>query len=381
MRNVLTVEKIRVTVLSAEVDEAIAMSFSSLTDRRACIVEVYADGMVGIGESWVNYPGWAHEERAATLRRGVLPLVMGRDASEPRDVHEHLERNLNGIGRQWGAPGPIAQAISAIDIALWDLKGQALGVPVSHLLAGDTAPVATIPAYGSGVGPERVAELCDIAISQGMQAVKVKLGFGVEKDRATLREARDAIGGRVLLSDANRAWTLDEARYMLELLRDYDVAWLEEPLVDDGNQDLLALARETDMPLAIGENVYGLRAFEDHLASGAVGVIQPDITKCGGFTTAHQVALAAADRGVQFAPHCYGSAIGIAASLHLAAVCPTTRCMEMDVRSNPLRTALLTEPLRVVNGEVVVPTMPGLGVELDRDVVDRHCIDSWEVVA
>src|SRR5690625_4719444 len=175
-----------VTILSAPVVDAVPMSFGQLDARQACILEIDADGVTGLGESWINYPAWAPRERMATLLEGVAPLLLGSRFSSPHDVQQVLLEKLLPVGRQWGATGPIWQAISAVDLALWDLLGKATGVSTAQLLSDETAPHSpNLPrAYASGVGPTDVELLCERALKLGIDAVKVKLGFGQKKDRA-----------------------------------------------------------------------------------------------------------------------------------------------------------------------------------------------------
>lgn len=374
----LHADRIKVSVLAAPIDEAVAMSFSSLRNRRTCLVEIEADGLIGVGESWINYPPWSHTERLATLAEGVLPHVLGKDISDPEAVYSHLVRALWPVGRQWGAVGPVMQAISAVDLALWDLKGQRLGKSVGALLA-EQSPRSKIPAYGSGIGPDDVGNWCESALEQGLSAVKVKLGFGAERDAQGLAEARNAVGESArVFSDANQAWTLEEAQSMLDVLEQNYVGWIEEPLAGDSLAELGALAAAGSVPIATGENIYGTSTFERYVGSGAVAFIQPDLTKSGGITAAMRVAKAAQKHQVEIAPHCYGGAVGIAASLHLASAFPKATWIEWDVRPNPLRSDLLTTELSLNDGALAVPTGPGLGIQLDREVVREHLTHEME---
>ncbi len=368
----LTAERLRVTVLSAPLDEDVPMSFGSLADRRMCLVEVHAGGLVGLGESWINYPAWAARERLATLCDGIAPLLLGRDVSDPALVQEALACRLLPVGRQWGAPGPIWQAISAVDLALWDLRGKVASQSVAQLLDGG-ATNHSVAAYASGVGPTDVERLCESALAQGMKAVKAKIGFGAEKDETTLRDARSVLGDAYdLFADANQAWDLREASAMCQVMAPYAVAWLEEPLAGDDLDELEKLSAETSIPLATGENVYGRPAFDRYVGSQAIQTIQPDLAKCGGLTMGAHVTERAARSNTSVAPHCYGGAVGIAASLQLAAASPSVQWVELDVRHNPLRSELLTSPLRLDDGALVVPSGVGLGIELDDDVVGRY---------
>ncbi|MGH3749690.1 MAG: mandelate racemase/muconate lactonizing enzyme family protein, partial [Micromonosporaceae bacterium] len=310
-------------------------------------------------------------ERMATLCDGVAPLVLGQDVSDPERVCQELRRRLLPIGRQWGAPGPIWQAISAVDQALWDLKGKRAGQSVAQLLGGGP-PRRSVPAYASGVGPTDVITLCESALDAGLTAVKTKVGFGVDTDHTTLGDARSALGAEVaLFADANQAWSLDEAQAMSELLERHQVGWIEEPLAGDDLGELERLSATIPIPIATGENVYGESEFERYLNSKAVHTIQPDVAKSGGLTLAAAVARSADRAGASVAPHCYSGAVSLAASLQFAAAFPVVTWVELDVRRNPLRSDLLTVPLRLEAGALVLPEGPGLGVEIDQAVADR----------
>jgi len=347
------------------------MSFSALTQRRACLVEVHAGGLVGVGESWVNYPSWGWVERLATLTEGIAPLLVGTDVSDVVGVHARLRDTLTPLGRQWGAPGPIWQAISGVDCAIWDLLGKATGRSVAQLLS--SSPRSSAPAYASGVGPDHVEQLVERASEDGFTALKVKVGFGLECDTSTLRRVRAVAGqGMRVFADANQAWTLDEATRMCHVLGDYGVEWCEEPL--DGNDlgELEVLFGRTRMPLATGENVYGMPAFRRYLASPAISVIQPDVAKTGGITTAAEVVRRAAAAGTSGSPHCYSGALALAATLQLAGADGAVEWVELDIRDNPLRTDVTSVPFTLDGGRLRVPDGTGLGIELDEERLDHY---------
>lgn len=339
------------------------------------MVEIEAHGLVGVGETWINYPSWAEKERFATMIDGVGPLLLGMDVSSPEVVQAQLTEALLPVGRQWGAPGPMWQAISGVDIALWDLVGKAASTSSGHLLRGSEPERRVVPAYASGVGPDNITTLCDAAIAAGYRAIKVKIGFGQERDVAIIQEARSAIGYDIqLFADANQAYGLDDATSLCSALEKFDIGWLEEPIAGDRVHDLQTLHERTGMSIATGENVYGAEAFDSYLHSGGIQTIQPDLTKSGGLTLAHQVALNAASTRCGVAPHCYGSAVGIAASLQIAAANANVTWMEMDIRENPLREDLLEQSFELTEGALTIPTGPGLGVKLRTDTLDQLTI-------
>lgn len=374
-----TIERLRVSILKTPLARPVEMSFGRLVDRRICVVEVAADGIWGIGESWINYPPWADSERLATYRHGVAPLLLGRDATDPGAVQSALAAALLPLGRQGGAEGAMWQALSGIDLALWDLAGKLAAQPV-HRLLGSNLVAPQVAAYGSGIGPTDVEELCEAALAAGLRAVKTKVGFGRVTDERTVATTRARVGEEVeIFADANQAWSLAEAVQSASWLRDYAVAWLEEPLAGDRISDLGELAAQSDLGLATGENVYGIADYTSYARSGAIQVLQPDLAKAGGFTTGRVVARTAADAGVRLAPHCYSSAIGLAASAHFTAAYPHADWVEVDVRPNPLRTDLLREPWEWADGALCVPDRPGLGVELAAATVARCCVHSEEL--
>lgn len=365
----LHVEKVVVRLLRADLDSPVPMSFSALTTRRTCLVELHAGGLVGVGESWVNYPGWAWAERVATLTEGVTPLLVGTDVSDVAAVHARLMTKLYLLGRQWGAPGPMWQAISGVDCAIWDLLGKAAGKSVAELLCA--SPRTRAPVYASGVGPDSVETFSERAAEGGFTALKVKVGFGAERDTSTLQRVRDVVGwGMRVFADANQAWTLDEARRMCDVLGDFGVEWCEEPLDGDDVSELEALHAQTQMPLATGENVYGLTAYQRCLSSPAISLIQPDVAKTGGITTAVNVIRMAKEVGTAVSPHCYSGALTLAGSIQVAAADEAVEWVELDIRENPLRTGVTSTPFSVENGCIRVPDGPGLGVELDETRLD-----------
>ena len=368
----LVAELLRVRILEAPLTSVVPMSFSSLRARRVCLVEVHADGAVGVGESWINYPDWVVSERIATLSEGVAGVLLGSDVRDPSASLRRLSAALLPLGRQWGAPGPIWQAISGVELALWDLAGKVTSRAVAELLANGT-PRSTVPAYASGVGPTDVEVLCERALSLGLGAIKVKLGFGYETDAETLRTARDVCGDDIrLLADANQAWDLATAIDMSTVLKAHRVEWIEEPLAGNAVADLEEFAERTGLPVATGENVYGLDAFAEYVQSPAVRQVQPDVSKTGGLAVAAAVADFAAEAGVGVSPHCYGGALCLAASVHLGGAFDQVDWVELDVRDNPLRSDLLSSPLVVRDGVVQVPTHAGLAGELDPDVVRQY---------
>jgi len=360
-----TVADVRCRVFRARSSDAVAMSFGPMSHRAMFVVEVELDdGTIGRGESWVNYPSWAWRERLATVQHGLRPLLVGAEASDPSRVHGEMLARLLPLGRQWGAPGPLWQALSGADVALWDALARRQGLPLVDVLGGRRH--AVLLAYGSSLGPTDVVRTAERCGALGLRAVKIKVGFGRERDLQAVRDARSVLGPDVrLFADANQAWSVEEAVTMAKALRDAGVVWLEEPVAGDRLADLQVVAERSGLPLATGENVYGTQAFTDLAASGAVQIVQPDLTKCGGVTSYLAAAAAVEPFGLATNPHLYNGAVAVGSTIHVAMAVASTQLLEWDVRSNPLRTDV--DHLLQDDGTVALPAGPGTGIELDLD--------------
>ena len=365
----LRIARVGFHALQAPVDDELAMSFAPLRRRATALVIVETDdGLTGVGESWVNHPSWALAERRETIRQGVAPLLIGQDARDPRGIHSLLIQKLLPLGRQWGAPGPIWQAISGADIALWDLLGQVTGQPSSALL-GDIRLREKVAVYASSLGPKAVAEQAAACAKAGFTTVKLRVGFGRATDLANLQAIRETVGDTLtVFVDANQAWDLEEAIAIAPALRRHGVSLVEEPLAGDSLEQLEEFHRRTGLLVATGENVYSARALIPYLRSAAVAVVQPDVSKTGGLTEAFAACKLAAETGTAVWPHMYGGAIGFGATLQLAACGPNVEQVEYDVRANPLRDPLLKNPPIPRNGVIDLPARPGLGIELTEAV-------------
>ncbi len=365
----------RVRVLRAPVSDGIAMSFAPLLRRTMVLSELEADdGNVGVGESWANFPEWAAVERVATLKQGVFPLLVDADARQITSLHRSMTAALAPISRQWGAPGPIMQAISAVDVALWDLRGKARNTAISWLAGGRVRN--TVPVYASSLGPDNVEEQGLECAAKAYNAVKVKLGFGRDRDEGILAAARATCGDDIALyADANQAWDLPQALAMATTLRDYRVEWVEEPIRGNRLADLEIFHERSGLGVATGENLYGRGEFWPYIASPGIQVLQPDVAKTGGLTETFAICELAEMHGKQVIPHLYGGAVAFAATLQLAASAPCVTAIEYDVRDNPLRDGLLLNPPYPVNGSIEIPEGPGLGLELDPVALDKYSED------
>jgi len=329
-----------------------------------------SDGVVGWGEAWCNFPTVGAEHRARLVASVLAPLVEGRRFDDPPQAFARLTDVRAVLAIQSGEPGPLAQSIAAVDIALWDLAAQKSGVPLwKHL--GGSSPVVNV--YASGLNPDSPEKLARARREEGHGAFKLKVGFGADRDIANLHALRSALGKDAkIMIDANQAWHRDEAAAMLPRLEPFGLAWLEEPMRADSPWDEWAsLANATRIPLAAGENIASDEAFDAAIASRALGVIQPDMAKWGGFTRCLPVARRIRAAGLRYCPHFLGGGVGQLASAHLLAAVGGDGLLEIDANPNPLRERTCGTLQRISNGTARLGDEPGLGANVDLDALQE----------
>lgn len=383
----MKIADIRVWALASDLAEPFAFSQGWVRRRGATIVEVVTDaGLSGWGEALCQ--GLQPPEiTAATVRSALRPLLIGADASRP----EVLWHRMYNQSRDYGLKGAVIGAISAVDIALWDLLGKSLNRPVHALLGG--AFRERVQAYATGFyrrqGRGEARRLADEAqrhYASGFRAMKIKLGFGVDDDLAVMREVRAALAGApvTLMIDTNHAYGVADAIRLGRALEDCALRWYEEPVAQEDLAGYREVRQAVGCPVAGGENEFTLFGFRDLIGARAVDVVQPDIAAAGGFTACRHIAALAHAHGVAVNPHVWGSAIGQAASLHLIAALPVAHpslfasepILEYDQSSHPFRRELVACPLEHADGWVAVPDGPGLGVEVNREVLAKYAVQS-----
>jgi D-galactarolactone cycloisomerase len=343
------------------IETPVQTSFGIMHDRPALFVRATdEDGSTGWGEVWCNFPSVGAEHRARLIESALAPRLLGKKFASPAVAFEDLTRATAVLAIQSGEPGPIAQAIAGVDIALWDLAARKLRTPLWKLFGG-TSPV--IGFYASGLNPDAPEKLAARRRAEGYRAFKLKVGFGAERDLRNLRALRDTLGEDAgLMVDANQAWTLDGALEMLPRLEPFGLYWLEEPIrADRPWEEWQALAARAKMPLAAGENLLGDAQFDQAIASGALGVMQPDIAKWGGFTACLGVARRIRAAGIRYCPHWLGGGIGLLASAHLLVAAGGDGWLEVDANANPLRDELSGPIRHPANGTCTLTEAPGLG--------------------
>jgi len=363
----MTIAKVECWVFRAPIERPVAAAVGSMTNRPAVFVRVSAaDGAWGWGEVFCNFPTVGAEHRARIVREIVAPLVEGTPSDRPADTWRQLTQRLRRMALQAGEPGPLAQAIAAIDQALWDMQARRAGLPLWRLLADTPQAENRVRLYASGLGPERVAETALAKQAEGYTAFKFKVGFQPDKDIADFEAMRAALGPRAqIMIDANQAWEPEAAARRIAALERYEPFWIEEPLAADEPLDAWRrLADGTPVALAAGENIRGHTDFEAAILNGHLRFMQPDVAKWGGISGCLAVARRAEQAGLVFCPHWLGGGIGLAASMHLRAALGPAGLVEVDANPNPLRE--LVCPLEgLEDGWLRLPDTPGLGVEPD----------------
>ncbi len=336
------------------------------------LIAVHTDeDLVGIGSVYTD------RDLVRAAITVLEPYWREENALEPERVSERLHQASFWLGRG----GSLTHAISGIDIALWDILGQATGQPVGRLLGGRyrerVRPYASLLMDEPPVLADHIAKLRD----QGFRAFKVGWGpFGRHSagvDEAIVRAAREAAGDAALMVDAGGSdafWAGDYkwALRTAHMLAAYDVAWFEEPLRPDALADYAELRRQAPVPISGGEVLTRRQSFQPWLAGRALDIVQPDTTKVGGLSEARRIGWAADDHGIRLIPHGWNTAVGLAADLHLASALPGTDHVEYMTGSAYIDDITTRGWHLDADGMLAIPTAPGLGLELDPDVVARY---------
>jgi D-galactarolactone cycloisomerase len=378
----MKITDVRTYVLSTPLDEPFAFSMGWVQRRSTMIVEVLTDeGVTGWGESLCH--GLQPPEIAQTIVQVALkPILVGQD---PFDVDVLWERMYN-LTRPYGQKGAVPNAISGVDIAIWDCLGRALGKPVHKLLGGayrtEIQPYATgfYRVEGKSYPADAVAE-ARRHLQNGFTAMKLKIGFGVEEDIDYVLAVRKAVGpGPRLMVDANHAYSVGAARRLLKAIEPAGIHWFEEPISPediDGYRELKSL---TSIYLAAGENEFTKIGFREWISRRAVDILQPDLCSAGGFSECRKISALAQAWHLPLIPHVWASGIGLAASLQFLATLPPAPLalhpiepmLEYDQSSHPFRQDLIFGAITMQDGKVQIPDRPGIGVEINREIIERY---------
>ena len=347
--------------------------------KGALVVEIRTDtGLIGWGDCY----------GPAAVNRSIIDnvfkaVLIGRD---PFDVEVLWEELYNKI-KDYGLSGFSISSISGIDIALWDIIGKAVNQPIHKLIGG--AFRTQLQAYATGLYFKDMNRLNEEAVeeakgyvAQGFKAIKMKIGLGsITKDIDRVAAVRDAIGPDVqLMVDANHCFNVPQAIAIGRELQKLDIFWFEEPISPEDLDGYVEVTAKLDMAIAGGENEFTKFGFRRILERRAMDIVQPDVCAAGGITECKKIAALAQASSIQCVPHAWGTAIGLSATMHYLASLPfTPPCLvpvppmlEYEQTFNPFRDELSSADLTHKGGFVTVPNCPGLGIEINREVLERY---------
>ncbi len=367
-----------------------------MASKLALLVEVECDdGLIGLGEA--AHFGGPLRSTQVVIEGELREHLVGED---PRDI-ERLWDQMHQRAYKHARGGLLIPAMSGIDIALWDLRGKMTGMPLWRLLGGYRRRVpayATGGFYAEGKGIKELCEEMRVYCRHGFRAVKTKVGrnsdiegsplramghrgvceVSLAEDLARVRAIRETIGPDVrLMIDANGAWDVPTAIKLGRALEPQDIYWFEEPVCRDDMAGSAQVAEKVTIPVAGYETCsYGRVGFRDYIAARAIHFVQPDVAWSGGLTETLKIAHLAQAWNLPVAPHIHGSAVAVAAGMHLLGAIPNASMAEMVFPGHPLMDELVREPLLVDRtGHVELSERPGLGIELDPRVIDKYRVD------
>jgi L-alanine-DL-glutamate epimerase-like enolase superfamily enzyme len=344
----------------------------------ALVVLVHTDrGITGIGEIDslpLAAQGAINSPFSHNIACGLREIVIGEDPFET----EKIWHKMYHAGIYCGRRGIGIHAMSGIDLALWDIKGKALGLPVWKLLGGGFHK--KLRAYASSLFGRTPADTCERGkrlVDRGFTAVKFgwePMGQDEATDIALVREARKGIGEKTdLMIDAGLCYDVKTALRRARQFEEYNIYWFEEPLLPDNYEGYRRLSEATLIPIAAGEEESERHSFIDLMDRGRIDIVQVDLTRCGGITEAMKIASLAADRGLACVNHGFTTYINVAAALHFLASIPNSSIIEYVTEEGAsLRDDITLQNPRAVDGWVKVPDEPGLGIHLNEDAVARY---------
>jgi len=347
----------------------------------ATLVLVETDnGLVGMGAALGAPP-----VVAAIIEHELAPEVIGEDPLFSERIYEKMyngSRAQPALERGVAQPevsrrsGMVMEAIAGVDIAIWDVKGKALGIPVYQALGAVRNVVRGYASGGWAAGDEAESELGGYA-AKGFSAVKMRVvgrdGFSIEKCVRRVQAARRGVGAKVeLMVDAHGSLEVPVAIKLAKALEQYDIAWFEEPVSPENHRGQAEVRRATTIPIASGEREFTRYGFESLLRHDALDVAQPDVARAGGFTEIRRIAALTSARDIRLAPHAWGSAILFAASIHVAMSAANCHILEVSQGYMPMMWELFNESFDIrPDGTVHAPERPGLGFTLRPDYRER----------
>ncbi|GLR20183.1 mandelate racemase/muconate lactonizing enzyme family protein [Portibacter lacus] len=359
--------------------------YGLLTHFDMTLVVVTTDtGLQGFGEAKaaVGSSG-SCASIVSCVEQDIKPLLVGRDVEE---ITQNWEIIYNGSrdhyalsqGRKFpilGRRGLTISALSGVDTALWDIKGKILNTPVVNLLGGPCRDRMEAYASGGWADAENIGDQLQGYVDKGFNGVKMRVGImdnSVEYSVKRVKAARAALDDNIkLMLDAHGTFSVPEAKKFSRYVEDCNIYWFEEPISPDNKKGTAEVRRDTFIPIAAGESEYSAFDMRDLVAENAVDVLQPDCAIVGGISEAMKTAHLADIYQIELAPHCWGSAFSFMAGLSVAFASPAARVIEFSSGGNPMMYDLINEKIEVVEGHLLAPSKPGLGITPNWDFVNE----------
>ncbi|QXT63722.1 mandelate racemase/muconate lactonizing enzyme family protein [Tessaracoccus palaemonis] len=359
-----TIERVVVHLVSAPVPGGLADATRKVESIGFTIVRIFtANGVEGIG---VTYHEVGGEATKTLIDKAIAPRLIGRDPFDTEVLWQEFFGYLRGVGRK----GLTFGALSAVDIALWDIKGKTLNLPLYKLFGGGRT---SVPVYASGgwtsYSDEQLVDEAQMMVDRGYSKVKVKVGVEAgtnpRRDVIRVKKLREALGPDVaLLLDANNCWDAATGARFANRVAEYDPLLIEEPVFADDIPGLARFKRSTDIPLGTGEHEYTRFGVRDLLLADAVDIVQADGTRAGGFTEMLKIAALTQAWNVGFAPHAMENI-----HLHLVAAAPNGLFLERLLLFEEVTSRVFADAPVPIDGQMHIPDLPGLGLNLDLDYV------------
>ncbi|MEM8887527.1 MAG: mandelate racemase/muconate lactonizing enzyme family protein [Bacteroidota bacterium] len=373
----MKIASIKTFILSDKLGKKFSFSQWEYSERRICIVKITTDeGLVGWGE------GYGPADVLAEGIKLLCPLLIGKNPLEQEVLWFDMYRKTLDFARS----GVLVASISAIDIALWDLKGKALKLPLSILLGGQhrdkVVPYATGLYFSESMdlGKDLAEEALEY-VAEGFKAIKMKVGHSVKEDFRNVRMVREAIGDEVMLMvDSNHAYSLREAAQLARMIEPFNIGWFEEPVSPEFYHHYRELRNKTTIPIAGGECEYLRYGFQRLLQNECVDILQVDICGAGGLTEAKRISALASTYGIEIIPHTWGTGIAFHTALHFIAnlepipgrLISPDFFIEYDRTENGIREQLTQPSILMKDGMISVPDYPGLGIEIDEEIIQYY---------
>jgi len=378
----MKITKLTTYIVKQQLDGETSFAYSQAwyNSRVILLLKVETDeGITGWGEAFG--PAAVHK---AIIDNVYAPLILGRDPFDGEVIWEELYNKL----RDHGQKGLSIEAISPIDIALWDIRGKAAGLPVYKLIGG--ASRDRIMPYATGLYRQKCADIIRELTKEaagyaerGFRAIKLKIGFGIEDDLKTVKAVRNAVGPDILLmTDANHAYNAVSAIKLSRKMEEYDIFWFEEPVPPEDLDGYAEVKAKTHIPVAGGEAEFTRYGFHRLLEKRAVDIVQPDCCVTGGISEFKKIVTLASVYNTQCYPHIWGSAIALQTGIHCAfslphfppSLSPAEVLLEYDRTENIFREKLSRNPLVIRDGYVYLPEGAGLGLDIDEELIEKYKI-------